>query len=114
MPLNQPLLSAWREAEALAAEAEQVLFTKALAATDPSGYPTRQEIQRARDLRLLAVQLVHQVLADVQATAEAVAFKIQPISGTPAAMPARRRAESVDERDGRSQEGAGPPGARAA
>lgn len=58
MAINKSLLFAWSEAERLAANAEEVLFSKALKATHPGDYPSQQEVERARELRLHAIELV--------------------------------------------------------
>jgi hypothetical protein len=112
--VNKSLLSAWSEAERLAADAEEVLFSKALNATHPCDYPSQQEVERARDLRRNAIELVHQVLADVQAAAELVALKTRPTPSTPASTAAYRGAETTGEGNERTQESAGPLGPGAA
>lgn len=111
MAVNKSLLSAWSEAERLAGDAEHVLFTKTLKAASPGEYPSQQEIERARDLRLHAIELVHQVLADVQAAAELVALKTQASPNVEATRAAHHRAEFPGERNGRPQESPGPLGA---
>lgn len=61
----QTLLAQWREANRIASEAEQALFEASLMYGKGQGpMPTEEEMQRTRDLRTAAGQLLKLAMAE--------------------------------------------------